>query len=44
MTISLSLIEETTGWRRMLHAQPELGYQEHQTAQMVAQQLTAMGL
>lgn len=44
MAIPFSLIEEATGWRRMLHAQPELGYQEHQTAQMVAQQLTAMGL
>lgn len=44
MAIPLSLIEEATGWRRMLHAHPELGYQEHQTAQRVADTLTAMGL
>ncbi|CCG86717.1 M20 aminoacylase family protein [Erwinia piriflorinigrans] len=44
MTIPLSLIAEATAWRRKLHACPELGYQEHQTAHMVAEQLTALGL
>ncbi|MEN4911170.1 M20 aminoacylase family protein [Erwinia amylovora] len=44
MTIPDSLIAEATAWRRKLHACPELGYQEHQTAQTVAEQLTALGL
>ncbi|AUX72196.1 M20 aminoacylase family protein [Erwinia pyrifoliae] len=44
MTIPVSLIAEATAWRRKLHACPELGYQEHQTAQMVAEQLTTLGL
>ncbi|AXU95817.1 MAG TPA: amidohydrolase [Erwinia persicina] len=44
MVIPVSLIDEATGWRRTFHAHPELGYQEHQTSQAVADQLTAMGL
>lgn len=44
MAISVSLIAEATAWRRALHAHPELGYQEHQTAQLVAEQLAAAGL
>lgn len=44
MVIPVSLIDEATGWRRAFHAHPELGYQEHQTSQAVADQLTAMGL
>ena len=44
MTIPLSLVEEATGWRRALHARPELGYQEHHTSQLIAEQLEAFGL
>ncbi|MBC3945478.1 amidohydrolase [Erwinia persicina] len=44
MVVPVSLIDEATGWRRAFHAHPELGYQEHQTSQAVADQLTAMGL
>lgn len=44
MTIPESLIEEATGWRRALHAQPELGYCEVKTAAWVAEQLRAFGL
>lgn len=44
MVIPVSLIDEATGWRRAFHALPELGYQEHHTSQVVAEQLTAMGL
>jgi len=44
MTIPVSLIEEATRWRKSLHAHPELGYQEQQTSQWVAEQLATMGL
>lgn len=44
MTVPVSLIEEATGWRRALHARPELGYQEHHTSQLIAEQLEAFGL
>lgn len=44
MTVPVSLIEEATGWRRALHARPELGYQEHHTSQLIAERLEAFGL
>ncbi|QKJ86498.1 Amidohydrolase [Paramixta manurensis] len=44
MTVPASLTEEAIGWRRQLHAQPELGYQEQKTARFVADQLRAFGL
>lgn len=44
MTIPVSLIEEAITWRRQLHSQPELGFQEHQTSQMVADKLRSFGL
>lgn len=44
MTIPLQLIEEAIGWRRALHARPELGYQEFHTSQQVADILEAAGL
>lgn len=31
-------------WRRKIHANPELGFQEHQTANLVAQTLREMGI
>ncbi len=44
MTIRDALIEEAICWRRQLHAQPELGYQEHHTSQLVATKLREWGL
>lgn len=44
MTLPTALIEEATRWRRQLHRQPELGYQEHQTSEFVAGQLAGFGL
>ena len=44
MAIPVSLIEDAIGWRRQLHAQPELGYQEIKTSGWVAEQLRAAGL
>ena len=35
---------EIAGWRRHLHANPELAYQEHATAAFVADKLRAFGL
>lgn len=35
---------ELTTWRRMLHAEPELGFEETKTAAFVAEQLTAAGI
>ncbi|MBO9409635.1 amidohydrolase [Shimia sp. R9_1] len=38
------LASEMTGWRRHLHAHPELGYQEFKTSDFVAQHLTEWGI
>ncbi|MGC9270750.1 M20 aminoacylase family protein [Acidiphilium sp.] len=35
---------EFTAWRRDFHAHPEIAYQEHRTAALVAERLTAFGL
>ena len=35
---------EILGWLRTLHAQPELGFEEHRTADFVAERLEAFGL
>ncbi|MBP2844741.1 amidohydrolase [Dickeya oryzae] len=43
MSIAPALITRAIEWRRTLHASPELGYQEHQTSQMVAELLTQFG-
>jgi len=40
----VSLSEEMRGWRRHLHAHPETAYQEHQTAEFVAEKLKSWGL
>ncbi len=34
---------EITGWRRQMHAHPELGYDVHRTAAMVAEKLKGFG-
>ena len=44
MSVPDTLIKEATAWRHQLHAWPELGYNEQRTADLVAQQLTALGL
>ena len=36
--------EELTEWRRDLHAHPELGFEEHRTADFIAAKLEAMGI
>src|ERR1700682_1235994 len=35
---------ELTALRRDLHAHPELGFEEHRTAEIVVRELTALGL
>ncbi len=35
---------EMTAWRHQLHANPELGYEEHKTAAFIAEKLTSFGL
>lgn len=44
MTISKTLIDDAHRWRQGFHAKPELGYNEHQTAQQVAQLLESFGI
>jgi len=39
-----NLAEEMTGWRRHLHARPELGFEEVETARFVADRLRAFGI
>ena len=44
MTLSPSLLEDAQHWRREFHRQPELGYQEQQTSQFIAEELARAGL
>jgi hippurate hydrolase len=39
-----ALQAEMTGWRRDIHAHPELGFEEHRTASLVAQKLEEFGI
>jgi amidohydrolase len=39
-----ALQDQIVAWRREVHKYPELGFQEHRTAQLVADTLRAMGL
>ena len=38
------LVADATKWRRSFHQHPELGFNEHQTSQKVAELLTSFGL
>ena len=42
--LSTSQALEVVKWRRHLHANPELSYEEHNTAKFVAQTLRGFGL
>ncbi|MBE5250865.1 M20 aminoacylase family protein [Mixta mediterraneensis] len=44
MTLSPALLEDALRWRHQFHQEPELGYQEHKTSDIVAQQLEVAGL
>ncbi|GBF81480.1 M20 metallopeptidase family protein [Aphanothece sacrum] len=39
-----ALQSRLVAWRRQLHQQPELGFQEHKTAAFIAQELQQMGI
>ncbi|MDQ0390715.1 M20 aminoacylase family protein [Labrys monachus] len=39
-----AITPEVVGWRHHLHAHPELGFQEHETARFVAEKLRSFGL
>ncbi len=36
--------DELTGWRRDLHAHPEMAFEEHRTARLVAEKLESFGI
>ena len=38
------IVPDVIGWQRHIHANPELGFQEHATSDFVAQKLTEFGL
>src|SRR4051812_11110697 len=42
--VSSELLEEVTGWRRHLHANPELGFEERETAAFIRALLDEWGL
>lgn len=44
MTLSPSLLESALRWRRQFHREPELGYQEQKTSDLVAHELELAGL
>jgi amidohydrolase len=39
-----ALHEEMAAWRRDIHAHPELGFEEHRTAEVVAEKLAGFGI
>src|SRR5947207_523496 len=42
--LSLKYAQDVIGWRRHLHANPELSYKEFNTAKLVAEKLKSFGL
>lgn len=44
LTAGRALTPSLVSWRRRLHANPEIAFQEHATAQFVVEQLTEFGL
>ncbi len=44
MTLSPALLDKAQHWRHQIHLEPELGYQEHKTSDLVAQELELAGL
>ncbi|WP_239952600.1 M20 aminoacylase family protein [Pantoea sp. Z09] len=44
MTLSPALLDQAQQWRHQFHREPELGYQEHNTGDRVAQELELAGL
>lgn len=44
MTLSPALLDKAQRWRHQFHREPELGYQEHKTSDLVAQELELAGL
>lgn len=44
MKISKEIIEQAITWRRQLHENPELGFQEHDTSAFVAEILESLGI
>lgn len=42
--LSQSYLQEVTGWRRHIHAHPELSMQEYETAAFISARLTEMGV
>lgn len=44
LTSAQALAEQIVAWRRDIHMHPEPGFQEHRTAQLVAEALAEMGL
>lgn len=44
MNIPSSLIKEAIGWRHHLHQNPELGFEEHNTSNLVVDVLTSLGI
>lgn len=44
LTRAVELREQIVAWRRQIHRNPELSFQEVETAKLVAESLTAMGI
>lgn len=44
MKVSKEIIEQAITWRRQLHENPELGFQEHDTSAFVAEILEGLGI
>ena len=43
VTVPVDVVDEVIATRRDLHAHPELGFEEHRTAALVAARLSGLG-